>query len=60
MSLDDTVKQRDIRHARTLIAVFERSYRLEQGRFVNKIGVEASQRTIDLVSDAQLYLADLR
>ena len=44
-------------HARTLLWVFARTYRLEQGRFVNKIGVEAPQRTLDLIAEAQAALA---
>lgn len=43
--------------ARDLIWLFERTYRLEGSRFVNKVGVEASQRTLDLVAQAQAVLA---
>ncbi|HEY7821530.1 MAG TPA: hypothetical protein VIG24_01790 [Acidimicrobiia bacterium] len=43
--------------AHDIIWMFERTYRLEAGRFVNKVGEEASQRTLDLVAEAQAALA---
>lgn len=48
----------DLATARTIIWVFARTYRLEDGRFVNKVGEEASGRTLEIVSEAQALLAD--
>ena len=47
----------DAATARTLLWVFARTYRIEDGRFVNKVGQEAPQRTLDLVAQAQAVLA---
>jgi hypothetical protein len=44
--------------AADIIWMFERTYRLTNGRFLNKRGEESSQRTLDLVSEAQAILAD--
>lgn len=52
------VKNLDEPTARTLIWVFARHYRLEAGRFVNKVGEEAPQRTLDIIAEAQAVLAD--
>lgn len=52
------VKKIDEPTARTLIWVFARQYRLEAGRFVNKVGREAPKRTLDLIAEAQAVLAD--
>lgn len=48
----------DLATARTIIWVFARTYRLDAGRFVNKVGQEASSRTLQIVSEAQALLAD--
>ena len=48
----------DVKDAEDLIWVFSSTYRLDdQGRFVNKVGQEAPQRSIDLVAQAQALLA---
>jgi uncharacterized membrane protein len=49
---------KEVATARTLIWVFARTYRLEDGRFVNKVGEEASERTLQIVTEAQALLAD--
>ena len=54
------VKNLDGPTARDLIWLFERTYEFADGRFVNKVGREAPQRTIDLVAEAQAVLADAR
>lgn len=41
-----------------ILWMFERTYRLTDRRFTNKIGEEASQRTLDLVCEAQAVLAE--
>ena len=46
--------------ATDIIWMFAKTYRLEDGRFVNKVGEEAPQRTLDLVAEAQALLADAR
>jgi len=47
--------------ARLLIEMFHRTYRVNTvGEFVNKIGEPASDRTIDLVLEAQAVLSDAR
>lgn len=43
--------------ARTVIWMFSMTYWLEDGKFVNKVGREAPQRTIDLVAEAQAVLS---
>jgi hypothetical protein len=43
--------------ARILLWVFTRTYRLHEGRFINKVGEEAPQRTIDLIAEAQAVLS---
>ena len=45
------------RVAHDLLWIFARTYRLEGGRFVNKLGEEASSQTLNLVADAQQVLA---
>jgi hypothetical protein len=40
-----------------VIEVFHRTYTAADGTFVNKVGREAPQRTIDLVAQAQSVLA---
>ena len=44
--------------ARTIIWVFARTYRLQDGSFVNKVGEEASSRTLEIVTEAQALLAE--
>ena len=46
--------------ATDILWMFAKTYRLEDGRFVNKVGEEASQRTLDFVAEAQAFLADAR
>lgn len=46
--------------AADILWLFAKTYRLEHGRFVNKVGQEAQQRTLDLVAEAQALLADAR
>ncbi|HEY7821677.1 MAG TPA: hypothetical protein VIG24_02530 [Acidimicrobiia bacterium] len=55
--MSSLVTPQDLATARTLIWVFARTYRLEDGRFVNKVGEKASDRTLQIVSDAQALLA---
>lgn len=43
--------------AANILWIFERTYRLTDRRFINKVGEEASQRTIDIVCEAQAVLA---
>jgi len=43
--------------ARTVLWMFHHEYRLDAGRFVNKVGREAPQRTLDLVAEAMAVLA---
>lgn len=49
---------KDLATARTVIWVFARTYRMQDGRFVNKVGEEASSRTLEIVTEAQALLAD--
>lgn len=56
--MSSLVNYRDAGHARTLLWLFALTYTLDGGRFVNKIGQEAPQRTLDLVAGAQAMLAD--
>lgn len=44
--------------AADILWMFERTYRLTDRRFINKIGEESSQRTLDLVCEAQAVLAE--
>jgi hypothetical protein len=46
--------------AADILWMFERTYRLTERRFLNKVGEEAPQRTLDLVCEAQAILADHR
>ena len=46
--------------AADILWMFERTYRLTNRRFLNKVNEEASQRTLDLVCEAQAILADQR
>jgi hypothetical protein len=43
--------------AHAVLEVFHRTYTAADGTFVNKVGREADQRTIDLVAQAQAVLA---
>jgi len=43
--------------ASAVLHVFHRTYTAANGTFVNKVGREADQRTIDLVAQAQAVLA---
>jgi len=51
---------KDYATARTILWLFARTYRLEDGRFLNKVGEEASTRTLEIVTEAQAVLADAR
>jgi hypothetical protein len=56
-SLDHNVADRH--DAEQIVWMFARTYRLEHGRFVNKVGREAPQVSVDLAARAQAVLAGL-
>jgi len=60
MSLDNA-SQMSRNTATVLLQMFEREYRLDaDGEFVNKVGRPAPQKTLDLVTEAEAVLADVR
>ena len=54
------VNKMTVTTAADILYAFDRTYKLANWRFVNKIGQEASQRTIDLVREAQATLDEHR
>lgn len=56
-SLDQNVADRH--DAEQIVWMFARTYRLERGKFVNKVGREAPQVSVDLAARAQAVLAGL-
>jgi hypothetical protein len=56
-SLVESVSDRH--EAEQIVWMFARTYRLEHGRFVNKVGREAPQVSVDLAARAQAVLAGL-
>ena len=57
-SLDQDVANPE--DAAQILWMFAKTYRLEDGRFVNKVGREAPQASINLAFQAQTLLAGIQ